>query len=66
MVVVRKIDEDVEAMQSTSSGMYHSFGCAESESLGSETKNLNTGVFSMGRLEQLRTPHSREGGYNKG
>lgn len=65
MVVVRKTDEDVEAMKSTPSGMHHSFGCAESESLGSE-KILNTGVFSMGRLEQLRIPHSREGGKHKG
>lgn len=44
MVVVRKTDEDVEAMKSTPSGMHHSFGFAESEYLGSE-KILNTGVF---------------------
>lgn len=65
MAVVRKTDEDVEAMKYTPSGMHHSFGCAESESLGSE-KIPNTGVFSMGRLERLRIPCSRKGGKHEG
>lgn len=52
-------------MKSTPGGTHHSFHCSELESLGSE-KILNTGVFSMGRLEQLRIPRSREGGKHKG
>lgn len=60
--MVRKTDEDGEATRrNTPSSTLHSFSSAEAGSLGTE-KIINTGMFSSGRLEQLKISCVREGG----
>lgn len=53
VVGMRKTDEDGEARRINSRGMPCSFGSAGKGTPGAE--EINTGVFSMGSLEKVRS-----------